>query len=116
MRTIRKLTNTYSMSTQTVKFNTQDRPEFFRELRKRVNQHFKENNISKHATPNMVFKTAFMICLYMVPWALMITGVVSSFWTVLLMWVLMGFGMSGIGLSIMHDAKPRIVFQQSKSK
>jgi linoleoyl-CoA desaturase len=92
------------MSVKGVQFNHQDQPEFFKELRKRVNLHFKENNISKHANASMKFKTAFMICLYFVPLALMATGVVSSVWWMMLMWVIMGFGMSGIGLSIMHDA------------
>lgn len=92
------------MSTPFVKFNVSDRPEFIKELRKRVNQHFKDNNISKHANLNMKFKTAFMISLYFTPLVLMLTGVISSFWWVMLMWLIMGFGMSGIGLSIMHDA------------
>jgi linoleoyl-CoA desaturase len=92
------------MDAPSVKFNVQDRPEFLRELRKRVNTYFKENNISKHANANMKIKTAFMLMLYFTPLVLMLTGVVSSIWPVMLMWVLMGFGMSGIGLSIMHDA------------
>jgi len=92
------------MSIPAVKFNVDDRPEFYQVLRKRVNKHFQENNISKHANFEMIFKTVFMVCLYFVPLALMLTGVVSSLWPVLLMWTLMGFGMSGIGLSVMHDA------------
>lgn len=92
------------MTFSTVKFNLNDKPEFFKVLRSRVNKHFKENNISKYANFNMKFKTAFMISLYFIPLFLMLTGVVSSLWPVLLMWVLMSFGMSGIGLSIMHDA------------
>ena len=92
------------MSQPSVKFNAQDRPEFFKELRKRVNAHFKENNISRHANLEMKFKTAFMIALYFTPMILMITGVVTSLWGVIGMWTLMGIGMSGIGLSIMHDA------------
>lgn len=92
------------MSATSIKFNTRDQPEFFKELRKRVNQHFKENNISRYANVNMKLKTVFMLCLYFVPLALMVTGVVSSLWPVMLMWVLMSLGMSGIGLSIMHDA------------
>ena len=92
------------MSVPVVKFNMQDQPEFVKELRKRVNQHFKDNNISKHANFNMKFKTVFMICLYFTPLILMLTGVVTSLWPVMLMWVLMSLGMSGIGLSIMHDA------------
>lgn len=92
------------MSVPFVKFNTTDRPEFIKELRKKVNLYFKENNLSKYANVNMKVKTAFMILLYFSPLILMLTGLVSSFWWVMLMWVLMGFGMSGIGLSIMHDA------------
>lgn len=92
------------MSIPVVNINMPDQPEFFKELRKRVNRYFKENNISKQANFNMKFKTAFMLCLYFVPLVLMLTGVVSALWPVMLMWTLMGFGMAGIGLSIMHDA------------
>lgn len=92
------------MSAPTVKFNKQDRPEFFKVLHNRVNQHFKDNLLSKHADFNMKVKTVFMLTLYIFPLVLMLTGVVSSLWPVMLMWVLMGFGMSGIGLSVMHDA------------
>ena len=92
------------MEMPVVKFNTQDQAEFFKVVRKRVNLYFNENNISKHANFSMVIKTVFMICLYFIPLILMLTGVVSSTWPMLLMWTLMGFGMSGIGLSIMHDA------------
>jgi len=87
-----------------VKFNINKEADFAKELRLRVNNYFKDNNISKKADLSMKIKTVFMILLYFVPFALMLTGVVSSLWLVLLMWFLMGFGMSGIGLSIMHDA------------
>ena len=92
------------MTLPKVKFNTQDRPEFFKELRGRVNKYFEENKISKHADINMKIKTAFMLMLYFIPLFVLISGVLTTPWAVLSMWVLMGFGMSGIGLSIMHDA------------
>lgn len=92
------------MSAPHIKFNEQDQPEFFKVVRKRVNAHFKENNISKYANFNMKFKTFFMIALYMTPFVLMVTGVVNSLWPMMAMWVLMGLGMAGIGLSVMHDA------------
>lgn len=96
--------NILYMSAPIVKFNTQDNPEFFLETNQRVNQYFKENNISKYANFNMKLKTAFMLSLYFVPFVLMITGVASNLWAIMGMWILMGLGMSGIGLSIMHDA------------
>lgn len=92
------------MNIPTIKFNTQSQPEFLKELRSRVNKYFKDNNISKYANFNMKFKTLFMLALYFVPFILMLTGIISSHGGVLFMWVLMGFGMSGIGLSVMHDA------------
>ena len=102
------------MSVPIVKFNTNDQPDFFLELRKRVNQYFKDKNISKHANFNMKFKTVFMLVLYTAPLVLMLTGVVSTLWPVMLMWVLMSMGMSGIGLSIMHDANHGSYSQNKK--
>lgn len=87
-----------------VTFNEQDRPEFYKELKKRVSAYFKDTKTSKFANTNMKLKTTFMLSLYSIPLFLMLFGVVQSFWMVLLMWVLMGFGMAGIGLAIMHDA------------
>jgi hypothetical protein len=92
------------MGIPTVTFNDNIQPDFYKTLRKRVNAHFRDNNISIHANTNMKLKTAFMILTYFTPLILIITGVVSSFWGILLMWTIMGFGMAGIGLAIMHDA------------
>ena len=87
-----------------VKFNKQDRPEFYKALRKRVNNHFKENNISRHANLNMKIKTVFMLCVYFIPLFVLISGSITNVWVMTALWIMMGFGMSGIGLSIMHDA------------
>jgi linoleoyl-CoA desaturase len=89
---------------QTIRFNHAEKADFFRELNKRVNDYFKENNISKYANAEMKIKTIFMLSLYFAPFILMLIGMVTSTWAIVLMWVLMGFGMSGIGLSVMHDA------------
>lgn len=87
-----------------VKFNIRSKPEFFREVVKRVNSHFKSNNISKQGNANMVFKTIFMCGLYFIPYGFILSGVVTSVAGNMGLWALMGFGMSGIGLSVMHDA------------
>ena len=52
----------------------------------------------------MKFKTGFMLALYFVPYAFMLTPLVETVWMFLLLWVIMGIGVAGIGLSIMHDA------------
>lgn len=92
------------MKATTIKFNRKDQTDFFKVLRKRVNTYFKEKGISKYADGRMKFKTAFMIALYFVPFFLMIFGVANTNTSVISMWILMGLGMGGIGLSVMHDA------------
>lgn len=86
------------------RFNKTNQPDFFKVLNKRVNQHFLENNISKKANLNMVVKTAFMLGLYFIPLILMLSGYISGFFQMMLVWSLMGLGMAGIGLCVMHDA------------
>ncbi len=50
----------------------------------------------------MLFKTAFMFCLFTIPFVVIVLNILPG-WYNLLMWGLMGFGMAGIGLSVMHD-------------
>ena len=76
---------------------------FYKVLRQRVNEYFKKKNISRHANANMVFKTICMMALYLTPFILIVTLDVSS-WAVLGFWAVMGVGMAGCGLSVMHDA------------
>ncbi len=87
-----------------VRFNTKEQPEFFRILSKRVNLHFTDNNISKHADNRMIFKTIFMLLLYFIPLTFLIFLPITNFGPMMLCWIIMGFGMAGIGLSVMHDA------------
>jgi linoleoyl-CoA desaturase len=78
--------------------------QFFATLSQRVNQYFKDNNISKQANGEMVVKTIFMIALYFTPYILMLTGVLKGNAQLFAGALVMGLGMAGIGLSIMHDA------------
>lgn len=45
-----------------------------------------------------------MLAIYLTPLILMLTGVVTNLWLVFACWAVMGVGMSGIGMSVMHDA------------
>ncbi|MFY0651470.1 MAG: acyl-CoA desaturase [Cyclobacteriaceae bacterium] len=78
--------------------------EFIKTLRLRVADYFKSKNISRYGNAKMVVKSAVMLALFYVPYILMMFGIVSHPGLVYLMWVLMGIGMAGIGMSIMHDA------------
>jgi len=86
-----------------LKFNNSNR-QFYSELKKRVDNYFKENNISKTGNFNMYAKTAFMFLAYFVPFILLCTGVFESKLVWFLLACLMGFAMAGIGLCVMHDA------------
>lgn len=78
--------------------------DFFVTLNQRVNDYFKNNNISRQANAHMIIKSIFMFALYFVPYALILSGVVTSGWGVIALVFAMGLGVAGIGLSVMHDA------------
>ena len=75
---------------------------FVTSLRSEVNKYFTKKNISKHANVNMYIKCILMLLIYIIPYVLMISGIVdkSLFW---LLWLIMGIGMAGVGMCIMHD-------------
>lgn len=81
-----------------------NRQDYFTTLNRRVNDYFKTSNISRHANAEMKIKTVFMFMLYFVPYAIIISGVFTSLTTLFFLCIIMGFGIGGIGLSVMHDA------------
>ena len=89
---------------KTAKFDKNHSKEFITELRKSVDEYFKKNNKTRFGNTNMVFKSIFMLLLYFIPYGVVVSGVVTNHWIYWLLWVCMGVGMAGIGLSIMHDA------------
>src|SRR5687767_6975116 len=91
------------MKPNTIRFSSA-RADFFTTLNQRVNEYFKTNNISRYANSEMKIKTVAMFAIYFVPYGLMITGTVSNIWMMAGLCVVMGLGLAGIGLSVMHDA------------
>ncbi len=78
--------------------------DFSKVLRSRVNLYFKTNNLSKKANANMVVKTVIMLSLFFVPLILLSTGLITITWQVFALYIISGFGMSGVGMGVMHDA------------
>jgi linoleoyl-CoA desaturase len=77
--------------------------QFFMTAKKRIDDYFKNNNITRYANAQMYFKSFCMLAFYFTPYFLLLFGNFSS--PVMLgLSILMGIGMSGIGLSVMHDA------------
>lgn len=76
--------------------------DFVRVLNERVSLYFNQKNTSKYANAAMVLKTVIMLALYIIPLTLIYWA--DNVWINLLLWFIAGIGMTGIGLSIMHDA------------
>jgi linoleoyl-CoA desaturase len=88
---------------KTITFSSTNR-DFAVTLNKRVNEYFKNNNINRHANAEMIIKTAFMFGLYFIPYFLILAGAVTGSFALIIMTVIMGIGLAGVGLSVMHDA------------
>ena len=86
-----------------ITFSKKDPTDFFKTIRTRVNAYFEENNIKKTGSFELHLKTIIMLSLYLVPFGLVLTQMLPA-WGMILCYLIMGIGLSGIGLCIMHDA------------
>jgi len=88
-----------------IKFASPDtsQRDFSLALRRNVNAYFKERGISTKANSTMVVKSIVMLSVYLVPFVL-ILAVPMNPWIALGLTVIMGLGVAGIGMSVMHDA------------
>jgi len=93
------------MTFSPIRFVSKDKDKalFFATLRKRVDGYFRENKISKHYNSTMVIKTVILLSSYILPF-IYILVFNPAFHVTLVLWSVMGFGLAGIGMSVMHDA------------
>ncbi len=77
--------------------------QFVATLRKNVNDYFKLNHISTRANAAMVIKTIAMVSMYVVPFVIILVVPMNAFLALGLS-VLMGIGIAGVGMGVMHDA------------
>lgn len=82
--------------------------EFTKKLAQRVDEYFKQANKKRHGNWKIVLKIPVLFSLYLIPYFLMIFDIVSNPWLLLAMCMIMGLGMAGIGLAIMHDANHEV--------
>ena len=88
-----------------VRFASKGKDSFHDAVTARVNTYFEASDISPYANTGMWVKTGVMLLLYFAPYVLMVTGLgADSPWLFFGLWFLMGWGMSGIGTAVMHDA------------
>lgn len=87
-----------------IRFLSDDKQkQFAYNVRKNVNKYFEENGISPKGDFRMVIKTIVMLSLYVAPFIVLLTIPMNA-WFAVLLWVLMGIGVAGIGMGVMHDA------------
>lgn len=90
------------MTKQAPIFAKRDKTKFFRTLNKRVNDYFKENNIKKTGNWKLHLKTIVMFTLFLAPYFFLI-AIDMPIWLYLLLSVVIGVGMAGVGMNVMHD-------------
>lgn len=87
-----------------LKFNPNNQTDFVNTLKSRVDSYFTETGKDRFGNRELTIKTIFILALYFVPWMLIIFNVFDTLLPILGLWLLMGSGMAGGGLNIMHDA------------
>ena len=90
------------MKNPSIRFSRTDSPQFFKTLNKRVNAYFQENKIKKTGNWRLYFKAAVMFTLFFAPYFVILT-LELPMWANLLLTLLMGVGMAGVGMNVMHD-------------
>ena len=86
-----------------VRFNRKP-SDFSKTLKERVDAYFKENGLSRQGDWRMYAKTVLMLGLFFTPWAFIAFGGTGGGWQFWVAEIIMGFGLAGIGLNVMHDA------------
>jgi linoleoyl-CoA desaturase len=86
-----------------VRFVNKDKNLFFPTLKKRVDTYFKDRNLSKNANSVLILKTIILTTTYLLPFCALL-WFQPSLGISLVLWFIMGIGLAGLGMSVMHDA------------
>ncbi|MDH5366808.1 MAG: acyl-CoA desaturase [Cyclobacteriaceae bacterium] len=88
-----------------IKFISKGDKDFGTTVRKRVNDYFKTNKISRLGDYRIWIKVIALPLLYLVSFGLIMTNwYTANLFVFYGLWLLMGIGLAGSGLGIMHDA------------
>ncbi|MBP8157401.1 MAG: acyl-CoA desaturase, partial [Flavobacterium sp.] len=90
------------MNTTTPIFSKNDSLKFFRTLNSRVNNYFKENNLDRTGNWKLHLKTIVMFSIFLTPYFILL-AMHMPIWAYLLLNVVIGVGMAGVGMNVMHD-------------
>ena len=90
------------MNNDKIRFNKSNSPPFYRILNKRVNAYFSDHNIKKTGNFRLHVKTLIMLSLFVSPYFTILFASIPG-WAMLGLCAVMGAGMAGIGVNVMHD-------------
>ena len=90
---------------KTIKFISTDKnhKQFAAAVRKNVNDYFKERGLTTKGKLPLTIQTISMLSFYIVPFVLLMTVPLPGFVDIIFT-IIMGVGMAGIGMCVMHDA------------
>lgn len=88
--------------TANIRFPKTDNTEFFRTLNNRVNAYFSQNDISKYGNWKLYLKSVVVFGIFLTPYFLILSNGFNE-WMMLLFTIVIGMGMSFVGMCVMHD-------------
>lgn len=86
-----------------IHFLNTERSTFFSALKSNIDKYFVDNNLNKTGGPALISKAIFMLCLYLIPFGL-ILFLKLTYLQMFFLTIIMGIGVAGVGMSVMHDA------------
>ncbi len=92
------------MNKPTLTFSRTDSAKFFKTLNSRVNAYFKDNNIKRTGNWKLYSKAVVMFTLLIAPVVLIFTIEDLPTWVQIIFMMIVGIGMAGVGMNVMHDA------------
>lgn len=90
------------MNYTNIRFSKTHNAEFFRTLNSRVNEYFQQNNITKYGNWKLYLKSLVVFAIFLTPYFLIISNLFNE-WMMLLLTIVIGAGMSFVGMCVMHD-------------
>lgn len=76
--------------------------DFHKTLNERVHNFFIHSGLSPKGNTNLYIKALVLLAMYILPYLLLLTLEVQNL-TFYLLWFIMGLGMAGVGMGVMHD-------------
>ena len=96
-----------------MKFSKKNNSLFYKEVKKRINNYFQENQTNSYATAGLWLKGVILVSIYLSTYFLILLGNLESS-TKLILAIIMGLSAVMIVFNLVHDASHNALFKQKK--